>query len=707
MKKIIVGLMVLIGVQALAAVPLNASVTKQVEAYLSQMTLEEKADQLTGANTNDDRWSNKPGAEYHTVDNDRLGIPGFKMGHTSSQMKRGSGRHMNGTTFPAPIARAASWDVELERKIGAATALELRAANQNNTMGPTLNIARDLRNGRVFEAYGEDPYLTSRMGVAFTLGTQSEGVIACPKHFVANYRETGRNGMNCIIDERTLNEIYYPAYKACIQEGGAGSIMSAYNCLNGKRCSESAELLRDTLRDKWGFRGFVLSDYSFAVTDTKRAVEGGLNVEMHMPKKYGPALVKAVHDGLVKESDVDDLVREVLRVKIEFGLFDQKKGDVPESVIHQEEHIALSYESAIASQVLLKNNGTLPLNLKRIKKISVIGDALEQNPYGDGSAGIRRVPEYEVLFLDQLRKTIGDKVTISTTLDDDADVVLVLMKYPKESEGNDRFDLTLDSLNRSEQTKEDADMQALLDTGGEVAPKSVTRLEFINQAVSKNPSTVVVLFGGSAIRMDPWLEKVAAVHMAWYLGEQTGPALVNTLLGKVNPSGKLPISFPHSVNDMAITPEVTKMEASFDEGIFVGYRYFDAQKKDPLFHFGYGLSYTTFEISNLNCVVQKDRSCALSVQVTNTGKKEGAEVVQVYVHDPLSKVKRPPVELKSFAKVHLKPGESKTVKLILKPEDFMYYDVAVSDFVLEPGAFEIRVGSSSRTIAAKQSITIP
>lgn len=656
----------------------NLSIEERVQDLLSRMTLEEKIEQLSG---NESGFSTKP--------NERLGIPGIKCTDGPVGV-----RWIRATAFPTSILMGSSWDIELMEKVASAIAKETKARGRNQLLGPCINIIRDPRGGRSAETYGEDPYLISKMAVAYIKGIQSQKIIATPKHYACNNQENGRGTNNVKIDERLLREFYLPHFQASICEAQAWSIMSAYNLLNGSYCSENEHLLRNILKNEWGFKGFVISDWG-ACHSTIPSAKNGLDLEMPHTQFFGKPLLDAVKQGLVSEETINDSVGRILRAKFWTGLFEEKP-KLDKKVINCQEHQELAKDAAKAGIVLLKNErNILPLDKNKIKKIAVIGpNAGIARPHLGGSAKV--VPFYAISVLDGIKLKIGDKMEISyvkgcdinTSISEsmneainiakksDVAIVAVGLNSDIETEGRDRDYLNLPEIQE----------------------------DLIKKISKANKNTVVVLIGGIGITMQSWIDKVPALLVAWYPGEQGGSAIADILFGDYNPSGKLPITFPKSLEQLP--PYDNNYESA---SVCRGYRYYEKHKIEPQFPFGFGLSYTKFNYSNLkiepkNISVEGKVNVSLGIQ--NIGKYEGSEVIQLYVRDVVSSVDRPVKELKGFKKINLKIGEKKTVSFTLTEKELSFYNVNKKKFVVEPGKFEVLIGASSRDIRLKDGFEV-
>ncbi|NQT24712.1 glycoside hydrolase family 3 C-terminal domain-containing protein [candidate division KSB1 bacterium] len=599
---------------------------------------------------------------------------------------------IHATSFPQAIALASTWDDELMQEIAVAIGKETRSRGIHHCLSPTINIARDPRCGRTEETYGEDPFLCSRMAVAYVKGVQGEGVACTPKHFVANFVGIGGRDSNEIeLSERNLRDIYFPAFKACVQEADALSIMAAYNSLDGIPCSSNKWLLTDVLRKEWGFKGVVVSDY-FSVLGlydkhrtgqdkgdaAKQAVEAGLDIELPHPDCY-LELVDLVENGKMSIDSIDDCVKRILWFKFKLGLFDNPyvNPEDAKKINDCKEHRALALKVAQKSIVLLKNNqGLLPLN-KDIRSIAVIGPNADEERLGGYSGkeikivtpleGIQnRAPEnVSIQFaqgcdvLDDSQNGFKKAVDIAKA----ADVALLFMgnSVMTEGESRDRSNLDLPGV-------QETLIQEIIETGTPV---------------------IVVLISGSVITMGKWVNDVRAIIEAWYPGEEGGNAIADVLFGHTNPGGRLPITCAKTIGQLPLYYNYKPSGRDDD--------YMDLRGEQTQFPFGYGLSYTTFEFSIpklQKTSIKKDESTSISVDVTNTGKMAGDEVVQMYIRDKVSSIVRPVKELKGFKRVSLQPGEMQTVTLDINPEKLAFYNMDM-EFVVEPGEFEIMVGNSS------------
>ncbi|MFO0554734.1 MAG: glycoside hydrolase family 3 C-terminal domain-containing protein [Polyangiaceae bacterium] len=649
------------------------------DELLAAMTLEEKVDQMHGASfapVND---------LYETPKNERLGIPGLRMVDGPRGVRAG-----HATAFPVAAARAATWDPELERRVGAAIGEEASAKGATVLLAPTINVLRHPAWGRAQETYGEDSTLIGDMGTAFVMGAE-EHVLACAKHFAANSIEDTRFDVNVTIDERALREVYLPHFRQLVTEGGVSVVMSAYNKVNGQYASENEHLLSDILKGDWAFEGFVVSDWVFGTHSTAPAANAGLDIEMPSGTYFGPLLVEAVHNGSVDEAVIDDAVRRILDKQLAASL----KPISDASVVESDEHRSLARDVAVEGMVLLKNEGVLPLAKPTGQStVAIVGALASIANLGDtGSSAV--TPTSAVAPLDGLEALVGAEHTVFlpgpslsaadlTSLQGvDAAVVVVGLTSDDEGEGvatkgGDRETLRLSSEDEA----------------------------LILSVAANAPRTVVVLEAGSAIVVRPWVDQVGAVLMAWYPGLEGGNALASVLFGDAAPGGRLPVSFPADEADLPVFDH-SSLEVQY--GFLHGYRYLDAMGRNPEFAFGFGLSYTTFEMTNLVLDSTSKASgdvLTVSVDVENTGARAGDAVVQIYVHPESSEVERAPRDLRGFARVPLAIGEKRTVDVPLSVDAWAYFDVATNQFVLEPGDYVVEAGSSSRELPLNATVTI-
>jgi beta-glucosidase len=654
---------------------------RRARDIVRQMTLDEKIEELHGIR-DETHYRYVPGVP-------RLGIPPFQI--TNGPAGAGPGGKQpqaKATALPSPIAVAASWDRGVARRYGEIAASEAKDLGNVLLEAPTINIARVPQNGRTFEGYGEDPYLTGQISLNNIVGIQSQGVMANVKHYDANNQETERFTINEEIDERTLREIYLPAFEASVREAHSASIMCAYPRVNGTFSCENVPLLQDILEREWKFSGFVLSDFG-AVHSTVPSAMSGLDLEMPTGKYWGDALKAAVLSGQVPVSVIDDKLVRRFRTMMEFGVFDH--APVPKA-IPAEADGADSRELAAQGMVLLKNErGILPLSPKGLKSIALIGPfAAKAVTGGGGSSHVD--PLYTVDPLSGIRNHAGG-----------VDVQF--------ADGSDPA--------RAKALAQASDVAIVMvgeiDTEGRDHPLALEagQNELVDAVAAANPRTIVVLKTGSAVLM-PWAAHVPAILEAWYPGEEDGRAVADVLFGEVNPSGKLPITFPARLEDLPANsaeqyPGVGGV-VRYSEGVFVGYRHYDQMNLTPTFPFGYGLSYTSFAYRDLETpsgTINPDRHpVTISVEITNTGRVKGAEVVELYVGMPSSPVPQPPKQLKGFQKVTLKPKESTHVRFDLNAQSFSYWDVESHHWQVAPGTYKIMVGSSSRDIRLERAVEV-
>jgi beta-glucosidase len=658
----------------------HAQAVARARQIVAKMTLDEKISELHGVH-DATRYRMVPGVP-------RLGIPDFWMTNGPAGVgPGGASPQPPATAMPAPIALAATWDPELARTYGKIEAEETRSLGSLLFESPDINIARVPQGGRVFESFGEDPFLDGRIAVATIEGIQSTSIMANVKHYIANNQEDNRHAVNEEIGERTLREIYMPAFEASIKEAHSASLMCAYPKVNGAFNCENAPQLDGVLKKEWGFDGFVLSDWG-ATHSTVPSALNGLDLEMPTGVYFDKELRKVVDAGEVPVSLLDEKLVRRFAKEIEFGDFGPQPKPVPIQVLA---HGAVSRQIAAQGMVLLKNDGgLLPLDAPSLRTVLVVGPyAVRPNTGGGGSSHV--IPLYSITPYDGLSAELGSQIHV--TVMDGSDInaaadaakrsqVVIVMVGDQDSEGRDQ------SLE---------------------LPKAQN--ELIKAIAAVNAKTVVVVKSGSAVLM-PWIDSVPAVLEAWYPGEEDGHAVADVLTGKVNPSGKLPLSFPRSVEDtLAANPEQypgVKGVAHYSEGLEVGYRGYTAHKITPLFPFGFGLSYTEFKFDGLKVTKQPGRANAtVSFKVTNTGKRAGAEVAEVYLGFPaIDEGNEPPLQLKAFGKVMLNPGESKTVEVKLDTRAFSYWSEKAHAWAVAPGEFQLMVGDSSANTPLKASLTV-
>lgn len=625
------------------------------------------------------------------------------------------------TAMPPGATIAATWDPALAEAVGRAIGEEACARGKNVMLAPGINIARTPLCGRNYDYYGEDPWLSGRIAVGYIRGMQSRQTVACVKHFAANNQEVDRGTIDVEMDERTLREIYLPAFEASIREGGALAIMGAYNRFRGVHCAENGYLLNQVLKKEWGFPGAVISDWG-ATHDTREAVFNGLDLEMGSRGPFDQYYLAAnfeagIKSGLYPVALLNDKVRRDLRLLYASGAMDHRAA----GSLNTPEHVDVARRAAQEGIVLLKNDGgLLPIDPAKYNTIAVIGEnAVRTFAAGGNSAGVKAFHETTAMDGILARAGAGMNVIYSEGYRQPkarwvygTDVAGVRHMEIAEMTADERRTLA----DRAVAAAKSADLvvfvgglvhQAYLDDEG-TDRKDLSlpahQAELISQLARVNPRLVVVLIAGSPVEMDGWLGSVPAVLQAWYGGSEAGTALAGVLFGDVNPSGRLPITFPRS---MAQTPTYHGGPSAYpgvggvvryNEGILVGYRWYDTKGIDPLFPFGFGLSYTTFAYSGLKVTSTGPDSAAVECTVTNTGSRAGAEVVQLYVQDRHAPVPRPAKELKAFARVELSPGQSRVVRLPLTPRSFAYYSDADHAWKVDGGDFTLLIGSSSRDI---------
>ncbi len=659
-----------------------------IQAIIARMTLEEKAALCTGASA----WSTTPVK--------RLDLPEMVVSDGPHGIRRQPDIHamaqksLPATCFPTASSLAATWDVELLYEMGQALAEEAIALKVDVVLGPGANMKRTPLCGRNFEYFSEDPYLAGELAASLINGIQSKGVGTSLKHYAANNQEFERFAISAEIDERTLREIYLPAFETAVTKAKPWTVMCAYNKVNGTYASEHNRLLIDILKNEWGFAGFVVSDWG-AVHDRVASLKAGLDLEMPGPKQTRVnAVIEAVRDEVLDEAVLDESVRRILQIVCRAA--QTPKGGNFDLAAHH----ALARKVAAEGMVLLKNNGLLPL--RNPQHIAVIGRAAQKAHFQGGGSSHINPTQVDVPF-NELQKVAGnaelsfapgypDGAGCDQELIDEAvaaaqmaDVALLYIALPafKESEGYDRPDLDL--------------------TEQQVA--------LIQAVTAVQPNTVVILNNGAPVTVSDWIDGTAAVLEAWMMGQAGGGAIADILLGRTNPSGKLAETYPVKLTD---TPAYLNFPGEngvvrYGEGLFIGYRYYDARKVPTQFPFGYGLSYTTFAYSNpqVSADTFKDLDgLTVSVDVTNTGQVAGKEVVQVYVRDQEARLVRPYKELKGFAKVELQPGETKTVTIPLDFRAFAYYDPAYRQWVTEDGQFDILIGASAADIRSTVTVTL-
>ncbi|WP_149257388.1 beta-glucosidase [Actinomadura sp. K4S16] len=608
----------------------------------------------------------------------RLGVPPVLMADGPAGVRQGKA-----TALPAPIALAAAFDPKAARLYGGTVGWEARHRGNDLVFGPTVDVLRTPRNGRTFEGFGEDPYLSATLGVPWIQGAQAQGVMTSVKHMAVYTQETDRLSLGMNVDPRTLREIYLPPFEAAVKDAGAATVMCGFGRLNGRWACQDGAVLNGILRSEWGFTGFVPSDHT-AAQDAAGAANGGLDMELPMGRRYNALLLKsAVAQRKVAQATIDAHVRNILRTMFRFGVFDRQA--YPNDLTRIDRTGSRNAARAIAEGgiTLLKNDGVLPLAAPR--SIALIGRAARQSPSGFGSAKV--VPFGTVSAQDGIARRAGAGTKVTYHDGDDrggaaeaargADLAIV---FATDSQG-EFFDKSCLTLQCGDPLRGDQD-------------------GLISEVAKANPNTIVVLNTGGPV-LTPWAGQVRGIVEAWYPGQEAGDALARVLYGDVDPGGRLPVTFPVSENDAPASgnpaqyPGLGK-SATFSEGVMVGYRHYDAKGIAPRFPFGHGLSYTTFAYGGLSVT-----SKAVRVTVTNTGRRAGVAVPQLYIGMPSPgvEVPQPPKQLKGYAKVALGPGQSAKVTFPLSPRSLAYWNQAAKAWKVAPGCYKIMVGDSSRRIA--------
>ncbi len=699
-------------------------IEERIEDALSRMTLEEKV-----AMCHAQSKFSSPGVP-------RLGMPevwatdgphGIRAEVFWDEWNTAGWTNDSCIAFPALTCLAASWNSDMAALYGKSIGEEARYRNKNILLGPGVNIYRTPLNGRNFEYMGEDPYLASTMVVPYVKEVQKNGVAACVKHFALNNQEEYRDHINVNVSDRALYEIYLPAFKAAVQEGGAWAIMGSYNKYKGEHCCHNQYLLKDILRKEWGFDGVVVSDWG-GVHDTKEAIYNGLDMEFgswtngltwsasNAYDNYYLAapFLKLLREGEVKEEEVDKKVRNILRMIFRTTM-DKNR---PLGSFGTEEHALAGRKIAQEGIVLLQNNkNILPVELAKVKNIVVIGEnAVKKMTIGGGSSSLK--VKYEQSPLAGIQSRVGKDVEVTYVQGYESPAVIE--QDVKGAKAPEKKVIDVEGL-RNEAVAAAKNADVVLFFGGlnkneNQDCEGVDRKEYelpygqnelISALAKVNPNVVVVLLTGNAVAM-PWVKEVPAIVEGWYSGTEAGNAIASVLVGDVNPSGKLPFTIPVSLKDNSAIalgeyPGDGKNQ-TYNEGIFVGYRWADKQKAKPLFSFGHGLTYTTFAYGKVEIdksKVSEDDKFTISVKVKNTGKRSGSEVVQLYISDLKSSLPRPIKELKGFKKILLNAGEEQVVSFTIDKEALQFFDDSKHEWIAEPGKFEALIGASSTDIRGK------
>lgn len=673
--------------QSMTEVPSKEELSK-LPFMNDDLGLEERVEDLLDRLTLEDKFRLSTGIQlFYTRPIKRLGVPKFKM----CDGPHGIGPHSTGNTectyFPVGICRTATWNPELAEEFGIAIAQEIRDIGYHMSLGPGINIIRTPLGGRNFEYQTEDPYLNAMMATNIVKGIQSQRIAACVKHYVCNNQETNRFTVSSEVGERALQEIYLHGFKATVTEADAWSFMTCYNKVNGVYGCENKNLINERLRNEWGFRGFVVTDwYATRWSESmEKAINAGLSLEMPMALKFKKTrLRKSLSEGRFTEDTFDENIRRLLRVMFLTGLFDDKR-KIPLGSRNTPEHQAIARKIAEEGIVLLKNeDDLLPLNLNDLKKIAIIGPNIDTKmAMGGGSSQV--LPPYEVTPLKGMEEKCKGKVEIVNT--------------PSEA------DITIIFAGLNHERGMDAEF---IDRKSYDLP--VDQIALINNTIKENPRTIVVLIS-AIVGMSDWIDNVPVIMQAWYPGMEGGHAIANILFGDVNPSGKLPVTIPKKLIDSSAHASKKTFPGGrkvfYDEGIFVGYRHFDTRNIEPLFPFGFGLSYTTFTYENLKInkeTVSGDETFIVACEIINSGTRFGAEIVQLYIQDVEASVERPLKELKGFKKIFLNPDERKLISFELDKRSLSFYDENNNYWKAETGKFNILVGSSSRDIRLQGSI---
>ena len=700
-------------------------IEKRIDDALSRMTLEEKVKILHAQ------------SKFSSAGVPRLGIPevwctdgphGIRPEVLWDEWDQAGWTNDSCIAYPALTCLAASWSKEVSGLYGKSIGEEARYRNKTVLLGPGVNIYRTPLNGRNFEYMGEDPYLSASMVVPYIKGVQQNGVAACVKHFALNNNEVNRHTTNVIVDDRTLYEIYLPAFKAAVTEAKAWTIMGAYNLYRDQHLCHNQYILNDILKNEWGFDGVVVSDWGGA-HDTNQAITNGLDLEygswtngLKLGKKnaydsyfLADPYLELLHSGKVGTKELDDKARRVLRLIFRTSMNRNR----PFGSLCSDEHYAAARRIGDEGIVLLKNNASvLPISLDKVKRILVVGEnAIKMMTVGGGSSSLK--VQREVLPLDGIKAMVAGRaevkyvrgyvgdvtgeyngVTTGQDLKESRSAEQLIAEAVDEARKADCV-VFVGGLNKSEhQDCEDSDR-----TGLELPYGQDAVIEALAKA---NPNLVVVNISGNAVAM-PWANNVNAIVQAWYLGSEAGNSIADVLFGAVNPSGKLPFTFPTSLNNVGAhrldaypgtkrTDGSQYIDLEYKEGIYVGYRWAEKNKLKPQFAFGHGLSYTTFAYGKATAdkkTIAQGETITVSVPVTNTGEREGMEVVQLYISDPKCSVDRPVKELKGFEKVSLKPGETKTVTFTIGTDALSYFDAQRHQWVAEPGQFVAHIAAAS------------
>lgn len=705
--------------------PISHKYDTKIDSLVAEMTLEEKTGLLHG-NT-----------MFATAAVERLGIPELKMTDgplgVREEISKDSWTPAGldddyATYYPAGGGLSATWNPKLAYIFGNSVGEETRARDKDVLLSPAINIIRTPLGGRTYEYFTEDPFLNKQLAVPFVVGVQDNDVAACVKHYAANNQETHRDYVNVQIDERALREIYLPAFRATVEEANAYSMMGAYNKFRGEFLCENHYMLNEVLKGEWGFEGVVISDWA-AVHSTVKSLKSGLDIEMGTPKPFdefylAQPLIDAVKAGEISEAEVDEHVERVLRVM--FTLNSITKDGRKEGSLATETHYNDAYDIAAESVVLLKNDkNMLPLKTDSIKSIAVIGaNSTKKNALGGFGAGVKT--KREITPLEGLKNRLPESVEIKYAEG-------YQERYAKNEKA--KFgDVTLEGpvtineldpkmLEEAVNAAKNADAAIIFagsnrDYETEASDRASLDLPFgqeelIEKILEVNPNTIVVMIAGAPFDIQNIDQKTSTLVWSWFNGSEGGNALADVLIGNVNPSGKLPWTMPKNLEDSpahATNSFPGDDSVTYKEGILVGYRWFDTKNIEPLYPFGFGLSYTSFRFSNLQVnkteAYTQEETISVSVDIENTGKKAGKEVVQLYVSKPDSKIERAEKELKSFKKVMVQPGNSKKLSLELPVKELAYYNVDNKSWTVESGTYILKLGNSSRNISNEVKVMV-
>lgn len=665
--------------------------TEKAEKIVDSLSLEEKVSLMSGNVTLENMLKEmeiNPDAHYNHVPYGAGGLKEYKVPPMlfcdgPRGVVCGKGKS---TCFPVSMLRGASFDIELERKIGRAIGKEVKAFGGNLFAGVCINLPYNPGWGRSQETYGEESYHLGEMGKALLTGVQEENVIACVKHYAFNQMEISRFKVSVDCDRRTEREVYLPHFKKCV-DAGAGSIMSSYNLYKGTHCGHHDYLLNQVLKEEWGFDGFIMSDFGWGVRDTVEAANGGQNMEMCGTEYFGDKLVQAVRDGKVPESKINDSALRIIRTLLAFYEADNKSYD--QEVLGCKEHVSLALESARKGITLIQNNGkVLPLERKNLKKLVILGKLGNKENIGDHGSS-RVYPAYTVTPLQGIANLApnvdvvyysGENLEHSKELAKGADAVVFVVGYNHDDEGE---------FVSEEQTENYTGTMG----GDRVDSLGLheDEIQLLKEVGPVNRNSSAVLIGGNMIMMEEWKDSISAILMAYYPGMEGGTAIAEILFGDVNPSGKLPYVIPHKETDL---PQVNWDTDSQYYNYYHGYAKLERENIEPAVPYGYGLSYTQFKIEE--AAFGADNNCVkASCNVTNTGSREGTEVVQMYVGFENSLVDRPVKLLRGFKRITLKEGESQTVEISCPLEELMWYNPEKERFEFEAMEYQLYIGTSS------------